>query len=181
MWPPKCRLIFKDGRDRVWLKSTNRKLDLSDTLMHDWNSSTRTVYLSLSTESRIWKTWSKDNVEKIESLIRYDLNFDAYNVSIKRLSKFNYKCRKEFTWKLSIRPMGGVLKEEEMPKETKREQNPSRFRLARNDASIESIQRTIESKFGIPAGSVRLVNPNGRKIRANATVGTLRENWDKNG
>lgn len=54
----------------------------------------------------------------------------------------------------------------------------TRYRAARNDASIRSIKKTIEQVFGLPEGSVALLNPDGRKIRSNASVGTLRRNWD---
>ncbi len=54
----------------------------------------------------------------------------------------------------------------------------TRYRAARNDASIRSIKKTIEQVFGLPEGSVALVKPDGGKIRADATVGTLRRNWE---
>jgi hypothetical protein len=64
---------------------------------------------------------------------------------------------------------------------SKRAATPKRFRVAKADASIESIQRTIEKNFHLPAGSVKLTYRNGRKARIDATVGTLRANWKKNG
>lgn len=58
-------------------------------------------------------------------------------------------------------------------------QQPSRYRKTRSDASIETIQRTTEGKFGLPTGCVKLVNPTGRKIRSDATIETLISNWRK--
>lgn len=52
-----------------------------------------------------------------------------------------------------------------------------RYRALRGDASIESAQRTIEKKLRLPEGSVRLVNPSGRRIRSDATVEALLKNW----
>jgi len=60
----------------------------------------------------------------------------------------------------------------------KRNDHPSRFRKAREDCSIGAVQRTLEKKFGLPPGSVKLVYPNGRKARSDSTVGILKENWD---
>ncbi len=44
-------------------------------------------------------------------------------------------------------------------------------------ATLASIQGTIEDMMGLPSGSVRLVTPVGRRVRSDATVGTLREYW----
>lgn len=64
-----------------------------------------------------------------------------------------------------------------MSKGNKRPQSAKRYRKARSDASIESIQQTIEKEYGLPPGCVKLVKPNGKKIRADATVGTLCKKW----
>lgn len=179
-WPPKCHINFKNGRGRLLLESTDRDLDLSDSLMLNWDYISRTVYLGLSTSNKKWKIWDQANIEKIEKLIRDDLNFDAYSVTIKRISKTGLLCTDEFIWKLLIRPMGWYSEKKDMSENNQRPQNPTRYRKARSDASIESIQKTLEEKFGLPTGSVRLVNPNGKKIRSDATVGTLISNWGNN-
>jgi len=51
----------------------------------------------------------------------------------------------------------------------KREMKPIRFKVLRVDSSIAKAQETIENRLGLPSGSVRLVNPNGRKARASTT------------
>lgn len=56
---------------------------------------------------------------------------------------------------------------------------PTRFRKARSDASVSSIEQTIEKKFGLPGGSVKLVYPSGRKARMDATVGSLLAHWER--
>ena len=59
-----------------------------------------------------------------------------------------------------------------------RKQIPSRFRQARSDASIASVQAEIAKKYNLPRDAVRLISPTGRKMRADATVGRLRKRWD---
>jgi hypothetical protein len=59
-----------------------------------------------------------------------------------------------------------------------RAQNPIRFRKARADATIQTLQAEIEAKYGLPTGSVKIVMPSGRKQRRDATVRRLKENWD---
>lgn len=61
---------------------------------------------------------------------------------------------------------------------TTRNQTPIRYRKARADASIGSIEAQIVKKYGLPEGSVRIVGPNGRKIRSDATVDRLRRRWN---
>ena len=60
----------------------------------------------------------------------------------------------------------------------KRYEEPTRFRRAKSDSSIASIQKVLENNFGLPKGSIRLVYPNGRKARADSTVGLLRNSWE---
>lgn len=57
-------------------------------------------------------------------------------------------------------------------------EEPIRFRQLRSDAKIASVCTDLEQKLGLPHGSLKFVKPNGRFIRADATVGTLRTAWD---
>ena len=103
-WPPKIQIFFRSGKGNLFFDSTDRDLDLSDSLMLHWKGVSRTVYFGLTTESKKWKIWNIENVEKIEHLIYYDLNFDGYYVKIKRVGRLGLPCTTEFTWKLKIRP-----------------------------------------------------------------------------
>jgi hypothetical protein len=58
-------------------------------------------------------------------------------------------------------------------------ESPARYRAARADASIGSIRRQIETVFGLPEGSVALCGPDGRPLRADAKIATLRRRWDQ--
>jgi hypothetical protein len=57
--------------------------------------------------------------------------------------------------------------------------NPTRFRVARANASIGSICKKIEEVFGIPEGAVKLCDPNGRPLRKDARISTLRNRWEQ--
>lgn len=63
----------------------------------------------------------------------------------------------------------------------KRKSKPIRHRRAKADGSIGSLQKTLESNFGLPEGSVKIVYPSGRKARVDADVGALRAHWGKRG
>jgi hypothetical protein len=54
-----------------------------------------------------------------------------------------------------------------------------RFRAARSDAKVGRIRERIESIFGLPEGSVLLCGPDGRPLRADARIRTLRVRWDQ--
>ncbi|MBT9498330.1 MAG: hypothetical protein IV103_14015, partial [Zoogloea sp.] len=55
----------------------------------------------------------------------------------------------------------------------------ARYRAARADARVASIRQTIEQVFGLPAGSVALCGPDGRALRGDAFIRTLRKRWEE--
>lgn len=61
---------------------------------------------------------------------------------------------------------------------TPRTENVSRFRSARSDASLRSVKQTIEEVFGLPEGCVALCGPDGKALRSDAKVSTLRKRWE---
>ena len=62
--------------------------------------------------------------------------------------------------------------------EIKKTTSSLRQRAARSDAKVGTIRRTIEEIFGLPTGSVQLCNPDGRKLKGNALIRTLRNRWE---
>jgi hypothetical protein len=58
-----------------------------------------------------------------------------------------------------------------------RMQHPIRFRKARADAKIGSVQTALEDKLGFPYGCLQFVDPTGRKLRRNMKVARLRKMW----
>jgi len=53
-----------------------------------------------------------------------------------------------------------------------------RYRQLRADAKISSVTADLERKLGLPFGCLQFVKPDGKRIRADATIGTLRSAWD---
>lgn len=51
-------------------------------------------------------------------------------------------------------------------------------RRVRSDASIGTVRTRIERTLGLPAGSVHLCGPDGRPLRADALIRTLRARWE---
>lgn len=54
-----------------------------------------------------------------------------------------------------------------------------RERATRSDSSLRSAAAKIEAEHNLPAGCVKLVKKSGRKMRNDATVGTLRNHWEE--
>jgi hypothetical protein len=52
-----------------------------------------------------------------------------------------------------------------------------RKRSLRRDSSVGSAERAIERAFGLPEGSVRLVNSDGTNARSDKLVGALLNDW----
>ena len=63
--------------------------------------------------------------------------------------------------------------------EKKRNDEARRFRNARNDASVGSIERRIEKDYGLPEGSVSIRNPDGSNARSDKSIGKLRNENEK--
>jgi hypothetical protein len=61
----------------------------------------------------------------------------------------------------------------------KRKPTAKRYRKAKSDGSVGTLQKTIEKQLELPAGSVKIVYPSGRKARIDADVGALRAHWKK--
>ena len=105
LWPVGSRLNFYNGRGRLLGDFKNRRLDLADTLMLNWPKASRTVYLGIIRVTAEANCWDDNQVLKIEKRIRFDLNFDGYSVSIKRLRPVGQlSLATEFFWKLRVRP-----------------------------------------------------------------------------
>ena len=49
----------------------------------------------------------------------------------------------------------------------------------RRDATVGTTERTIEDKFGLPEGSVRIVLPSLKKARSDKTISSLLNDWEK--
>ena len=53
----------------------------------------------------------------------------------------------------------------------------NRQRATRGDARVRTIQRKMELYYGLPEGSVKLINPDRSIIHPSAKIRTLRERW----
>lgn len=103
LWPPQAVLNFYK-RGELRRTSRSRRFDLSDDIMHFNEKSHLAFTLGVRTSSPDWTKWTVANIEKIEWLIRYQLNVEAWNVTAKRKTAPGSKCSNEFRWALSIRP-----------------------------------------------------------------------------
>ncbi len=52
-----------------------------------------------------------------------------------------------------------------------------RERALRRTVTVGRAREIIERRFGLPAGSVHIVLPEGRAPRSDQTIGRLRERW----
>src|SRR5690242_3789835 len=105
-WPARCTLTFTNKRGKVYFRSKDRELDLADSLMMYYPRNTRLVYMSVSTESSKWKQWTEENLKTLEDLVRYDITFDGYHLSMKRMTAVRSRapfCTSPFQWQLQIR------------------------------------------------------------------------------
>lgn len=103
-WPTQMRIAFYNGRGQFQWQTSGRGFDLCDELMLWWEKSSRTIYMGLNIKCDGWSIWDEETLSTVERLIRYDISFDGYRVTIKRVAtKRRAKCTEEFLWKLVVR------------------------------------------------------------------------------
>ncbi|MCE5287398.1 MAG: hypothetical protein LLG02_16350 [Pelosinus sp.] len=56
-----------------------------------------------------------------------------------------------------------------------RTETAKRYRSAREDAKVGSIERRIEEDYGLPKGSVQINRPDGSNARSDKKIGNLRK------
>ena len=62
---------------------------------------------------------------------------------------------------------------------SKRTETPNRYRVARSDASVKSVEKRIEKDFGLPPGSVQINKSGGKNARSDAKIATVRKDHKK--
>lgn len=178
-WPSNSKIICFNSNGEIITESKRSRLDLSDTLMLNYNGDEpRQCTIEVSTKAEKWKSWNSDNVRKIENHIKYDLEFDGYNVEIHRVSKPGKTlCSKPFQWSIKIT---SDYSDDEPENSSTRTSIGSRFKIARSDASVKTIQSQIEKVFGLPKGCVCLLTPENKKSAPRLSIKKMRSRW-KNG
>ncbi len=58
---------------------------------------------------------------------------------------------------------------------TEREDKPRRFRNAREDARVGSLEKRIEDDYGLPSGSISIRNSDGSNTRSDKKIGNLKK------
>ena len=59
----------------------------------------------------------------------------------------------------------------------KRAEEGRRFRDLRDNGTVGAAERRIERDYGLPKGSVCLLNPDSSDARSNKKIGSLRRDW----
>lgn len=54
-----------------------------------------------------------------------------------------------------------------------------RERAIKSNTSLKSAAAIIEEEHNLPSGCIKLVRTNGRKMRDDATIKTLKNHWEK--
>ena len=59
-----------------------------------------------------------------------------------------------------------------------RNENGRRYRNAREDAKVGSIERRVEQDYGLPKGSVQINRPGGSNARSDKKIGNLKKEYE---
>lgn len=60
-----------------------------------------------------------------------------------------------------------------------RNANGRRYRNAREDAKVGSIEKRIEKDYGLPKGSVQINRPDGTNARSDKKIGNLKREHER--
>lgn len=104
VWPAWPTVRILTGHKKEIVISKDRRFDLVDSLM-TFRPGQRTFLFCLSTRSRKWARWNDRTLKEIEWRIRYDLNFDGYSATVKRVAGEGLPCTGEAVWKVVARPL----------------------------------------------------------------------------
>lgn len=99
LWPKGALLVVRDRNGEV-SRSSDRRFDLADAIMLSSPTSQRTVSLDM----RLLGDVRTIDEAAIEALIRYDLGFDGYSVTITRQEE-PADVMVSYEWKLRVRPV----------------------------------------------------------------------------
>lgn len=153
--------------DSIFTKQSRRRLHIEDGCVWEQDSDV-TWFSSVETDdSEDSSAWEEDDYQYTdEDYARYPSNAKVYEAGdlLKNKGKVDATeldvivCTDDATQSRAIY---------------------TRQRAARADARVGSIRSTIEEVFGLPEGSVRLCDPEGNSLRADARIRTLRRRWDK--
>ncbi|MCD9046806.1 hypothetical protein LDO11_08635 [Luteimonas sp. MHLX1A] len=174
-WPPHSTItLYSRDKSKVLATSKRSRLALSEYVHLDGQGDAATYLITVSVDADDWDHWTLENVEKIEGVLRYDLTSVGIDVAVVRKNRpGRMLCRNAFAWELKVWL-------EDVPAEPGRYAG-LRFKAAKKTASVKTIQKRVETVFGLPRGSVQLITPGKKAAAPKSTVGDLREQWSRSG
>ena len=101
-WPRGIRLTVYDENMLLIVDSHERQYDLGEELFP--SSDERIVYLEVEVHSKEWHRWDKEALNWIENRIRWDLEYDGNEFSLRRHTRNRgHPCTEGFVWKIHVR------------------------------------------------------------------------------
>lgn len=146
------------------------------------------------------ESWSRAEAYELLSVLASDLGSDGYDFEAEIEGLETPVLRLTFQWQIhSSRPplsnqrkgnavagnekgVGAKTEKdafEESAPQGKLVRQALRYQAAKSNASVGTIQATIERLLKLPEGSVKLVNPDRTFSRRDQSIKRLRERWDK--
>jgi len=97
LWPKGSTVIVRDRHGEI-CRSSERKFDLADAIMLRATTNQKTVTISF-----MLKEPSEELEQRLESLIRYDLEFDGYRVALAQQEPADALV--SYEWRVTIKPV----------------------------------------------------------------------------
>ena len=90
------------GTRALPLRFNGEKVDLHDTIVASHLSVSDTFHVMWRTDSIEWKFWDEEAIEKIGEQIRYDFEFERYEVEVVCISGHDEPCSEEGNWEVTV-------------------------------------------------------------------------------
>lgn len=153
--------------DSIFTKKSRRRLHVEDGCVWQQEDDATWFVDSETDDSEVLSEWEDDDYQYTdEDYARYPSNAKVYEAGDLLKNK----------GKVDATELDVIVCTDDV---TQSRAIYTRQRAVRSDARVGSIRSTIEEVFGLPEGSVRLCNPEGQSLRADARIGTLRRRWGK--
>ncbi|MDE2420381.1 MAG: hypothetical protein KGO49_04260 [Gammaproteobacteria bacterium] len=181
LWPPLSKIKLYEGNPSLICSiEDDRNFDISDAFENYFDldvcvdiCGVVTAYISISSLSRDWDTWSEERLTEIEDKFKYTFNFEGYHIDIERVtrcSRFGHiiNCEEDFIWRLEI----SRVKEDEDEEQDPLYEDALAFVQETNKVSASAIQRKFSIGYNRAAhivdklesaGMVSAMNSNGRR------------------
>lgn len=101
-WPNGLRLTLYNDDGAMLFRKKSEGFDFSDSMVRYWLGEGIPLRFGVSIPRSRNRKWTEEDVTSLEAHIRYDLEFDGYEVNIERMKGVGIPCNEEVFWTILL-------------------------------------------------------------------------------